>query len=94
MLTASVSHLLAACAWQSDGTVPPDHEILRHIKSLCSQLPALDTARFQEESMRDLNNTLLVAFLGTVTKGTGMVNEVVDKYNLAYDKHSRRRGIF
>ena len=70
------------------------HARHRRIKSLCSQLPALDTARFQEESMRDLNNTLLVAFLGTVTKGTGMVNEVVDKYNLAYDKHSRRRGIF
>ena len=40
------------------------------------------------------NNTLLVAYLGCITKGVGIVNDVVDKYNLAYDKHSRRRGIF
>ena len=76
------------------GKIAGDHEILRQIKSLCSRLPALDTAKFADESMRDLNSTLLVAYLGAVTKGTGMVNDVVDKYNLAYDKHSRRRGIF
>ena len=79
----------------AQGTVPGDHEILRHIKSLCDRLPALDTAKFQEESLKDSNNTMLVAYLGAITKGTGMVNDVVDKYNLAYDKHSRRaRGIF
>ena len=42
----------------------------------------------------DFNNTLLFAYLGCITKGTGMVSEIVDKYNLGYDKHSRRRGIF
>jgi len=74
--------------------VPADHELLRQIKSLTSRLPALDTTKFHEESLRDFNNTLLVAYLGCITKGTGMVNDIVDKYNLAHDKHSRRRGIF
>ena len=78
----------------STGQVPADHELLRHVKSLAARLPALDTRKFGEESMRDFNNTLLIAYLGCISKGTGMVNEVVDKYNLAYDKHSRRRGIF
>jgi len=78
----------------SAGQVPGDHAILRDIKSLAARLPALDTAKFGDESMRDFNNTLLVAYLGSITKGIGMVNDVVDKYNLAYDKHSRRRGIF
>ena len=78
----------------SRGAVPADHEILRHIKSLSARLPALDTAKFADESMRDFNSTLLVAYLGCITKSTGMVNDIVDKYNLAYDKHSRRRGIF
>ena len=78
----------------SAGQVPADHEILRQIKSLAARLPALDTAKFADESMRDFNSTLLVAYLGCITKGIGMVNDVVDKYNLAYDKHSRRRGIF
>ena len=74
------------------GKAPADRELLRQIKSLCSRLPALDTDKFHDESMRDFNNTLLVAYLGCITKGTGLVNDVVDKYNLAYDKHSRRRG--
>ena len=79
----------------AQGTITADHEILRHIKSLCARLPALDTPKFADESLKDSNNTLLVAYLGAITKGTGMVNDVVDKYNLAYDKHSRRaRGIF
>ena len=76
------------------GAVPADHEILRHIKSLTARLPALDTPKFADESLRDFNATLLVAYLGCITKGTGMVNDVVDKYNLAYEKHTRRRGIF
>lgn len=74
--------------------VPPDHAILRDCKSLCARLPALDTEKFAAESTRDFNNTLLVAYLGCITKGTGMVNDLVDKHNLAFDKHSRRRGIF
>ncbi len=44
--------------------------------------------------MREFNHSLLVAYLGVITKGTGALNEVVDKFNLGYDKHSRRRGIF
>ena len=78
----------------SSGRARADHELLRQIKSLAARLPALDTARFDEEAMRDFNNTLLVTYLGSITKGAGTLNEVVDKYNLAYDKHSRRRGIF
>ena len=76
------------------GAAPGDHQLLRQIKAICSRLPALDTKRFHDESLRDFHNTLLVAYLGCITKGTGLVNDVVDKYNLAYDKHSRRRGIF
>ena len=78
----------------NSGAVPVDHEILRHIKSLAARLPAMNTPKFADESMRDFNNTVLVAYLGCITKGIGMVNDVVEKFNLAYDKHNRRRGIF
>ena len=78
----------------NSGAVPVDHEILRHIKSLAARLPAMNTPKFADESMRDFNNTMLVAYLGCITKGIGMVNDVVEKFNLAYDKHNRRRGIF
>jgi len=94
MLTERVELLQKYVAAVQAGAVPGDHQLLRQIKAICSRLPALDTTRFHEESLRDFNNTLLVAYLGCITKGTGMVNDVVDKYNIAYDKHSRRRGIF
>ena len=94
MLTERVDVITRYLGAVSAGQVPTDHELLRHIKSLCERLPALDTEAFRDESMRDFNNTLLVAYLGCITKGTGIVNDVVDKYNTAYDKHSRRRGIF
>ena len=71
-----------------------DHEVLRNIKSLASQLPALDTAKLADESTRSLNSMVLLAYLSSIMKGLGMVNDVVEKYNIAYEKHSRRRGIF
>jgi hypothetical protein len=36
----------------------------------------------------------LVAQLAAITKGTALTNDIIDKFNVAYDKHSRRRGIF
>ena len=94
MLSERVDVLQRYVAGVRAGTVPADHELLRQIKAITSRLPALDTVQFQEESLQDFNHTLLVAYLGCITKGTGITNDVVDKYNLAYDKHSRRRGLF
>jgi len=76
------------------GKVAADHEALRQIKSLCARLPALDSSRFNEEFLCDTNDTLLVTYMSTITKGTSQINDIIDKYNTAYDKHSRRRGIF
>ena len=78
----------------TSGAVAGDHELLRQIKSLTARLPALDTERFHAESMRDFNDTLLVSYLGCITKGTGLVNDIIEKHNLGHDKHTRRRGIF
>jgi COP9 signalosome complex subunit 6 len=94
MLAERIDVITRYVAAVSSGQVVPDHTILRDVKSLAARLPVLDTPNFGDESMRDFNNTLLVTYLGSITKGIGMVNDVVDKYNLAYDKVSRRRGIF
>jgi len=76
------------------GQVPTDHTLLRQVKSLCNTLPALDTPKFRAEFLQDQNNALLVTYISAITKGIGITNEVIDKFNVAYDKHSRRRGIF
>mmetsp|Transcript_10795 Transcript_10795/g.25797 ORF Transcript_10795/g.25797 Transcript_10795/m.25797 type:complete len:166 (-) Transcript_10795:202-699(-) len=67
------------------------------IKSLCNSLPAVNmgtSAKFTEDFLSDYNDTLLVSYLSSITQGTGVVNDVVDKFQTAYDKHTRRRGIF
>uniref|UniRef100_A0A7S0IIX7 COP9 signalosome complex subunit 6 n=1 Tax=Calcidiscus leptoporus TaxID=127549 RepID=A0A7S0IIX7_9EUKA len=74
--------------------VPMDHELLRQIKSLCSRLPALTSSAFRDEFLQEQNTALLITYISAITKGIGSTNEVIDKFNVAFDKHARRRGIF
>lgn len=94
MLSERVEVILRYLKAVEAGSVPTDHALLRQIKSLCTQLPALDSPAFREEFLQDHANTLLVTYLGTITKGTSVISEVIDKFSTAYDKHSRRRGMF
>mmetsp|Transcript_21437 Transcript_21437/g.43834 ORF Transcript_21437/g.43834 Transcript_21437/m.43834 type:complete len:324 (+) Transcript_21437:42-1013(+) len=95
MLTERIDIIRNYLQAVADGTVAADHEVLREVKSLCAKLPAIDTPRYHDEFMQDYNNTLLVSYLGCITKGMGSINELIDKYNSAFDRgHSRRRGIF
>jgi len=72
----------------------PAPAAMRQIASLCQRLPALDTASFQHEHMAEFNDSLLLAYLATVTKSAQTLNEVVDRFNVGFDRHSRRRGLF
>jgi COP9 signalosome complex subunit 6 len=74
------------------GLIPPDHGILRQLSSLCNLLPAVDSPEFKEDFLKEYNDVLLVTYLASITKGTATVNEVVDKFNVAFERHSRRRG--
>lgn len=94
MLTERVDIIRRYLKAVADGEVPANHELLRQIKALCAKLPAMDTPAYHEEFLQDYNNTLLVTYLGSITKGMGSINELIDKYSSAFDKHSRRRGIF
>ena len=33
-------------------------------------------------------------YLATMTKGTNSINDLIDKYNVAFERQSRRRGLF
>lgn len=35
-----------------------------------------------------------VTYLANMTKGTNSINELIDKYNVAFERTSRRRGLF
>jgi len=72
-----------------------NHGILRQIASLCHMLPAIDTPGFQADFLKEYNDVLLVTYLASITKGTSTINELVDKFNITFERHgrpSRRAG--
>ncbi|KAL2609792.1 hypothetical protein R1flu_028365 [Riccia fluitans] len=74
------------------GEVPYEHSLLRQISSLVRRLPAIDSPKFQDDFLMEYNDTLLMTYLATITKCSSTINELVDKFNVAYDKQSRRAG--
>jgi len=76
----------------ASGEVKPDHGLLRQIAGLCNLLPAIDTEAFKEDFLNEYNDALLVTYLSSITKGASIINDMVDRYNTAYDRQGRRRG--
>lgn len=71
--------------------LPANMALLRRISSLCHMLPAIDGDGFKQEFLDEYNDTLLLTYLASIMKASATVNELVDKFNLTYDKHGRRR---
>jgi len=90
MLHGKIKNLSAYIHAVEKGEIPADHSLLRQVATLCNLLPAIDTSSFKEEFTNEYNDTLLVTYLASITKGTSITNELVDRYNVAYDRQSRR----
>jgi len=94
MLNIRVRILVQYLQECSKNATAVDPALLRQIASLCNQLPAIETPKFKDEYLREYNDGLLVNYLAHITKGCNSINELVDKYNITYDKHSRRARFF
>jgi len=90
MLSMRIKIIVQFLQATKDGQVPKDHGLLRQIASLCNQLPAIDSNTFNQDFLTEYNDALLVTYLASITKGSSQINELVDKFNTAYDRHSRR----
>eukprot|EP00249_Psilotum_nudum_P013428 c24330_g1_i1 orf=506-1411(-) len=75
-----------------NGEVPYEHSLLRQVSSLLRRLPAIESPKFQDDFLMEYNDTLLMTYLATITKCSSTMNELVDKFNTAYDKQTRRGG--
>lgn len=73
------------------GKIKPDQKILREIKGMCHRLPTMDSEDFTDDFLAEYNDALLVTYLSTITKGTHMIGDVVEKFNTAYGPGSRSR---
>eukprot|EP01087_Luapelamoeba_hula_P003084 TRINITY_DN12905_c0_g1_i1.p1 TRINITY_DN12905_c0_g1~~TRINITY_DN12905_c0_g1_i1.p1 ORF type:complete len:323 (-),score=60.05 TRINITY_DN12905_c0_g1_i1:143-1111(-) len=89
MLHNKIRVLLMFLEATRSGQMKLDHGLLRQIAGLCNLLPAIDTDTFREEYINEYNDALLVTYLSTITKGTSVINDLVDRYNTAYDRQGR-----
>ncbi|KAM5582870.1 COP9 signalosome complex subunit 6a-like [Rosa sericea] len=74
------------------GEIPCENSLLRQVSSLLRRLPAVESGKFQDDFLMEYNDTLLITYLAVLTNCSSTMNELVDKFNTAYDRHSRRGG--
>ena len=77
-----------------ENKLPRDTKLLRQIANLASRLPAVDSPKFSGDFANELNETWMITYLAAMTKGSHLLNELVDKYNVTYDKRGRRGGLY
>jgi len=94
MLNMRVKLIVAFLEALKSGQIAYDYSLLRRINSLTNLLPAIDGDNFTQEFLNDYNDTLLSTYLASITKTSNTLNELIDKFNVTYDRNSRRRGFY
>jgi hypothetical protein len=88
--TLGLTRHVTALLLRAPGDAPVDHALLRMIGSVCDRLPATTDPKFETTFVSSYNDTLLVTYLASITKGAASVNDVVDKLQVGFER--RRRG--
>jgi len=94
MLNIRVKLIIAFLEQQKSGQIPVDYSLLRRINSLTNLLPTIDGDSFTQEFLNEYNDTLLSTYLSSITKASDALNELIDKFNVTYDRNTRRRGFY
>lgn len=74
------------------GDFPHESSLLRQVSSLLRRLPVIESGKFEDDFLMEYNDTLLITYLAMFTNCSSTMNELVDKFNTAYDRNSRRGG--
>jgi COP9 signalosome complex subunit 6 len=90
MLTERVQIITKYLEQVKKGAIPVDHKVLRQISSLSHRLPAVESSKFKNDFINELNESLLITYMASMTKGTNVLNEVVEKFNVTYERRGRR----
>ncbi|CAN6861874.1 hypothetical protein HID58_087975 [Brassica napus] len=92
MLNSRIRVLHQYLAAMEKGDIPCENSLLRQVSSLLRRLPAMESERFHDNFLMEYNDKLLVTYLAMITNCTSTMNEMVDKFNIAYDRNARRGG--
>lgn len=79
--------------------IPVDHELLRQVSSVCARLPALDCIEFADAFADEENDSLVVSYLGGLTKTMCSLSEALEMFTRFNVRPSstgppRRRSVF
>jgi len=94
MLNIRVKLIISFLEEQKSGQIQLDYSLLRRINSLTNLLPTIDGDSFTQEFLNEYNDTLLSTYLSSITKASNALNELIDKFNVTYDRNTRRRGFY
>ncbi|ESQ54636.1 hypothetical protein EUTSA_v10025688mg [Eutrema salsugineum] len=92
MLTSRIRVLYQYLVTMQKGDIPSENALLRQVSSLLRSLPAAQSEKFRDDFLMEYNDKLLMSYLAMLTNCTSNMNEVVDKFNTAYERNSRRGG--
>jgi len=94
MLNMRIKLIVTFLGAQKSQELPVDFTLLRRINALTHLLPAIDGDNFRQDFLNEYNDTLLSTYLASITKASNAINELVEKFNITYDRHTRRRGFY
>uniref|UniRef100_A0A1Q3F7G7 COP9 signalosome complex subunit 6 n=1 Tax=Culex tarsalis TaxID=7177 RepID=A0A1Q3F7G7_CULTA len=97
MLHSRVKIVLAYIKAVEGGQLEANQEILRGAYSLSRRLPVIQNPAFKEEFYTQSNDVGLITYLGALTKVSNDMNQLVNKFNVLYDRQGmgrRMRGLF
>ncbi|KAK4753094.1 hypothetical protein SAY87_021892 [Trapa incisa] len=92
MLNSRVRVLHHYLVAMQKGEIACDNSLLRQVSSLLRRLPVIESGKFQDDFLMEYNDTLLITYLAMLTNCSSTMNDLVDKFNTAYDRVSRRGG--
>lgn len=96
MLESRVNVIVRFLEATASGEIAEDHELLRKVYGVCARLPAMNSVQFTRAFEGEYNDSMVVSYLSGVTKSLCAMNDLVGKFNLAYEKPSsseaRRKG--
>eukprot|EP01095_Lingulamoeba_sp_RSL-Kostka_P007279 TRINITY_DN229_c6_g1_i1.p1 TRINITY_DN229_c6_g1~~TRINITY_DN229_c6_g1_i1.p1 ORF type:complete len:329 (+),score=101.01 TRINITY_DN229_c6_g1_i1:135-1121(+) len=72
-----------------EGSIEPNYEVLRKIKTMCAFLPTIKGQTFTKDYLSEYNDALLTMYLASITTGTNAANQVANTFSSSLDsKHN------
>eukprot|EP00434_Breviolum_minutum_P005444 symbB.v1.2.004796.t1/scaffold270.1/size246978/7 len=96
MLSNRIKELLEHMKDVKEGRAPKNQEVLRQTLSICQALQSVHPSSLKQEFCGEFNDATLVVLLATLTKVCSNTSDLLDKFQLAYDRTcvKIRRSLF